>query len=59
MNISNETLTTLVDEIARLKTRVQEQNERIEWLLQDNADLRDALQLVKWLEASVMIAKSH
>ena len=34
-------------EIARLKTRVQEQNERIEQLLRDNADLRDALHLVE------------
>jgi hypothetical protein len=36
-------------EIARLKTRVQEQNERIEQLLRDNADLKSALALLEEL----------
>ena len=63
MNISTETLTTLVDEIARLKTRVQEQNDQIEKLMDtingmydeiealenDNADLKSALRLLETL----------
>ena len=35
------------NELARLKRRVQEQNELIEQLLQDNADLKSALNLLE------------
>jgi hypothetical protein len=36
-------------ETTRLKARVQEQNERIEQLLRDNADLKSALALLEEL----------
>ena len=47
--MSDDIIEYLLTEIARLKTRVQEQNARIEQLLQDNADLKSALALLEEL----------
>ena len=49
MNATEVYINVLKAEIARLKTRVQEQNERIEQLLQDNADLKLTLALLEKL----------